>query len=276
MRVPHYVEVETSRHCNRSCEWCPNHTIGDRREQQLLPWDHLERVVGSLARIDYRGWFAFHNYNEPLTNPRIVEEVRFVRERLPSARSTIFTNGDRLTEKLFSALVAAGLAQMRITVYPKKTRRDAASHLALKAWLARRSFLRDKPWAEIPARQGPTLSYSGPPELILISPNVDQYYDRGGTVPWLSIESRKAPCALTSHSLSIDYLGNVKMCCNVVSGRMSHRDYLIGNVADDDPLELWNSPAMEDMRQRHRRADWDGTPICKSCRQELKQDPPSA
>lgn len=271
MRVPRYVEVETSRYCNRLCEWCPNHPLGDRKEQELLPWPALERIVQSLARAEYGGWFAFHNYNEPLANPRIVEELSFVRAALPLARPTIYTNGDRLTSGLYGALMRAGLVQMRVTIYPEKRKAQVPSHTALRRWLRRRPFLAELSWDEVDVRQGAALLHTGSPEIILISPRVEGYYDRGGTIPWLSMEMRTAPCLLTSNSLSIDYRGNIKMCCNVVTGSAAHQEYLLGNVPEDDVLEVWNSKAFESVRARHARSDWDKTPICRTCKQELKQ-----
>jgi radical SAM protein with 4Fe4S-binding SPASM domain len=269
MKLPKYIEVETSRFCNRLCEWCPNYSLGDRKVQEFLPWTALERIAGTLAKVNYDGWFAFHNYNEPLANPRIIAELSLISSMLPAARSTIFSNGDRLTAELYSDLVISGLSQMRVTIYPKD-RRVEPSHETLWAWLQRRPFLGDKNWKQIVARQGPALVHEGRPEILLISPNITGYYDRGGTVSWLSVEMRTEPCLLTAHSLSIDYRGNIKMCCNVVTGSESHNAYMVGNVRDDDILDVWSSPAFEAMRNRHAKADWSATPICRTCRQQLR------
>lgn len=270
MKLPNYIEIETSRYCNRKCEWCPNHVFENRTVQELMSWSDLERIVRCLSSSQYGGWLAFHNYNEPLANPRIVQEVELARERLPAAKLTIFTNGDRLTAELYSALVSAGLSQMRVTIYPKTTKCSEPSHATLWSWLARKRFLKSKNWKEVSARQGPALVHAGSPELILINPRVDRYYDRGGSIPTLSIENRTAPCLLTSNSLSVDYKGNIKMCCNVVTGNELHREYFLGNVQDRDLLEVWNSQAFDIMREHHKSADWSATPICKSCRQEIK------
>lgn len=270
MKLPNYIEVETSRYCNRQCEWCPNHVLKDRTVQELMPWSDLEKIIRSLSSSQYGGWLAFHNYNEPLANPRIVDELAFAHASVSRAKLTIFTNGDRLTGALFRALVSAGLCQMRVTVYPKHARDAEPHHRHLWAWLRRKRFLLSREWQEVLARQGPALLHAGNPEIILISPHVERYYDRGGTLPQLSISERTAPCLLTSNSLSIDYQGNIKMCCNVVTGSAHHKDYLLGNIRDCDLLQVWNSPAFETIRDRHRRADWSATPICKTCRQEIK------
>lgn len=268
MKLPNYIEIETSRFCNRHCEWCPNDVLKNRTVQELMPWEHFEKIVRSLSNREYSGWFAFHNYNEPLANPRIVQELRFAREGLSRAKLTIFTNGDYLTSEMFSSVVSAGLTQMRVTVYPQNCE-QAVSHGDLWRWVEGKSFLRTKDWKEVFVRQGPALEFDGNPEIILVRPLVQKYYDRGGTIPFLSIENRTMPCFLTSNSLSVDYQGDIKMCCNVVSGNECHQKYVLGNVRDHDLIEVWNSQGFEDIRELHRKADWSETPICKTCRQEM-------
>jgi hypothetical protein len=268
MDLPKYVELETSRLCNRRCPWCPTHLSHERRSQELLDWALLASAVDSLARHDYRGWLAFHNYNEPLANPRIVDEIVYARGRLPRARLTIFTNGDYLTPELFKRLVDSGLTQLRVTVYPR-TSSENPSHARLRQWVAERQLLPCAPWKEAELRQGRGLVLDEPISIELISPDVGRYYDRGGTLPSLSLARRTAPCLLTSHSLSIDYRGQIKMCCNIVTNHAAHEPYLFGDIRECDPIDAWNSPAFVSIRRRHREADWTMTSICNTCRQEL-------
>ena len=91
------------------------------------------------------------------------------------------------------------------------------------------------------ARQGPALKLTGALSMILISPRIDRYYDRGGILVPLSTPQRTEVCLMTSHSLSVDYEGNIKMCCNVVAHNDGHRTYLHGNVKERDLIEVWNS-----------------------------------
>ncbi len=231
----------------------------------------FQAIIGSLSRWRYEGWLAFHNYNEPLANPRITQEVALARGQLPNAKLAIYTNGDYLTSETLEELVAAGLTQMRVTVYPRASCDGAPSHGHLWQWLEKKAFLRRGDWSEAFLRQGPALVRENPVAIELISPDVSRYYDRGGMLPVLSIPHRSTPCFLTSHSLSIDYLGNIKMCCNMVTGHAPHERYMFGNVKEYDPIDLWNSPHFTQVRWYHRRARWTGTPICVTCRQEVPQ-----
>lgn len=269
MDLPRYIEIETSRFCNRQCPWCPNRLSEERGIQELMDWSTLQAIIQSLSRRRYEGWLAFHNYNEPLANSRIIEEVASAREQLAHAGLTIFTNGDYLTAEIFNGLAAAGLTQMRITVYPRSFHDGAPSHARLWQWLEKRTFLRRGEWSEVVLRQGPALVLKKPVAIDVISPDVSRYYDRGLTLPALSIARRVTPCFLTSHSLSIDYRGDIKMCCNVVTGYAPHEPYLFGNVRECDPIEAWNSARFADVRRLHRQAQWSSTPICATCRQEI-------
>jgi radical SAM protein with 4Fe4S-binding SPASM domain len=234
-----------------------------------MDWAIFQAVIQCLARRDYEGWLAFHNYNEPLANPRITEEVAYARNCLARARLTVFTNGDYLTAEMYEGLAAAGLTQMRITVYPRSGEDPTPSHERLWRWVDKRTFLRGAEWSETVVRQGPALILEQPVEIELISPDVSRYYDRGGTLPTLSLAARVSPCHLTSHSLSIDYRGDVKMCCNIVTGHSGHEPYFFGNVRERDPIETWDSPRFAEIRRLHGRAQWSATPVCATCRQEI-------
>src|SRR5437762_3234312 len=91
--LPRYVELETSRRCNRTCTWCPNGESDARRTQQIMDWELSTRVVDELGGLGFAGFLAFHNYNEPLLNRRILQEIRHVRTAIPLARPAIYSNG---------------------------------------------------------------------------------------------------------------------------------------------------------------------------------------
>ncbi len=118
--LPRHVEVETSQYCNRRCMWCPNGERPVRHRQELMDWALFTGVLRELSGLGYAGWLAFHNYNEPLLNPRLGEELDTVRVMLPAARPAIFTNGDVLTADRLHELVERGVRYVRVTRYPHR------------------------------------------------------------------------------------------------------------------------------------------------------------
>jgi hypothetical protein len=107
----------------------------------------------------------------------------------------------------------------------------------------------------------------------VIRPSILTYNDRGGTasVPGAP-PSRVASCQMTRTSLSVDYRGLVKMCCNVIpDSAPGHERYVVGSIAEATLAELWNGAMMAEWRARHSAADWSASPACRSCVQALPE-----
>lgn len=270
-KLPQYVEIETSRFCNRTCAWCPNGTSGLRTTQELMSWDLFNRILEEFAALHYTGWIALHNYNEPLANPRLLEELVCLRRYLPGSRLSIFTNGDLLNLDRLNSLQRVGVAYLRVSLYPALRRvSEPVNADVIHTWLLRKGFDTITAWSFGEVRQG--LAARGmvdAMEIEVIRPDVSRYNWRGGTVDTLAGPPRTSPCYMTQHSASIDYKGNLKMCCNVYTGYTAHEPYLIGNLAESSFISLWTSDKMRVLRIAHEAADWSLSPICKRCTQHL-------
>ncbi|MDI6104352.1 radical SAM protein [Actinoplanes sp. NEAU-A12] len=274
--LPRYVEVETSRRCNRTCQWCPNAENDARRTQQVMEWGLFRRVVDELGAAGFDGVLAFHNYNEPLLNPRILDEIGYVRAVAAAAKPAIYSNGDMLDKALFDRLIAAGVAYLRVTRYPHEAQ-TPASYEAITSWLRQKGLTQAADWRFEPVRQG----LAGLAELPtcrveVISPQIIEAYNhRGGSVTSLPLLARQRtePCLMTATSAVIDYLGRLKMCCCVYPEAPAHAGYVIGSLAEPEAslLDLWGSEQMNAYRQAHARAEWSLSPACGSCTQPLPE-----
>jgi Iron-sulfur cluster-binding domain len=271
-----YVEVETSRRCNRTCAWCPNGHTGARKEQELMAWPLFMAITNQLGNARYDGWFAFHNYNEPLLNPRLDGELSWLAYRVPHARPAIYTNGDLLKADILVGLLAAGVKYVRVTRYPHDAT-AAPSYEALERWMRQAGLLDACQWQWQAVRQGVAARWQNPAAGVLveiISPEIGRYNDRGGTalVPVSIGRVRTDPCAMTSTSPSIDYQGTVKMCCNVIpDSAAEHERYVVGSVGETPLADLWEHPLMREWRARHAVADWSASPACRTCVQALPE-----
>jgi radical SAM protein with 4Fe4S-binding SPASM domain len=234
-----------------------------------MPWPLFAKVTAELADAGFAGFLALHNYNEPLANPRLHEELDWLRVAVPQARSAIYTNGDLLRRDGLERLLAAGVKYVRVTRYPHRANVEPAA-VALHRWLAWAGLSDAFPWRFGPVRQGLAIRWQDDAAGVLVEvicPSIGTYNDRGGTalVPGAS-RSRTAPCQMTGTSLSIDYRGVVKMCCNVIpDSAPGHQRYVVGTVADATLAELWNSAVMTQWRARHAVADWSASPACRTC-----------
>ncbi|HEX3963077.1 MAG TPA: radical SAM/SPASM domain-containing protein [Trebonia sp.] len=269
-----YIEAETSRYCNRACTWCPNGHTGARREQQLMQWPLFEKITGELGAAGYAGYLALHNYNEPLANPRLHDELAHIAATVPAARPAIYTNGDLLKADRMEALLAAGVRYLRVTRYPQRPG-TPADEPPLRRWMGNAGLLHARPWTFGRARQGLAARWEGPGGVLIevIRPDIATYNDRGGTAQVPATPAGRAdPCRMTATSLSIDYRGIVKMCCNVVPDQAAGHDrYAVGSAASATLSELWDHPLMSQWRELHAAADWSQSPACRTCVQALPE-----
>jgi radical SAM protein with 4Fe4S-binding SPASM domain len=235
-----------------------------------MEWETFVRIVDDLARIHYAGWFAFHNYNEPLANPRLLTEMHYVREHLSEAKTSIFTNGDYLTTSRLEELVAAGLRYLRVTLYPLRGPELIEPANRIDDWLARRELDLVGTWLMENVRQGTAArTQLRQTDVEVISPDLSTYNWRGGTTIMIQGRERTEPCDMTRHSMSIDYKGRLKMCCNVFPEATGHERFVIGDTGTAPILELWDSDAMREYRSAHAVADWSRSEICRRCTQQL-------
>ncbi len=271
--LPRYIEVETSRYCNRSCQWCPNGVTDARAVQELMVWSLLSKIVGELKELKYSGWLALHNYNEPLANPRLNLELAYLHDQLPHARPSIFTNGDLLDHARLASLVQAGVAYLRVMIYPSRrvlTWDAAAAAVTVSRWLHARHLEAIGEWSYGNVRQGFAATCKlGSLTIEVIRPDVSRYNWRGGQVSDLAGSLRTSPCYMTQNSASIDYRGNLKMCCNVYTDSPSHQEYIIGNLNEGSFRAFWNSDRMTILRRLHESGDWRLSSICRHCTQQL-------
>lgn len=261
-----FIEIETSKKCNRKCKWCPVGIYGDRNEQQLMNWELFQKIIRDLVEINYSGVVALHNYNEPLLNDRLIQEISYIKTNLTEVRVSIFTNGDYVNSEKIDDLRNSGLDSLRITVYPNSLG-VTPDNVYIYKWLARKG-LNSFTWEQhiMPDNKGISASsnYRGM-EIKIINPNLYSYNTRANVFQFSQVPFRKSPCTITSTSAAIDYLGRFKMCCNVYPELTKHKKYLIGNMNDSSFYDLWMNSFLVDARRRHISSDWGMTPICNKC-----------
>ncbi|WP_456365293.1 radical SAM protein [Thermococcus sp.] len=90
----HHPSYELTPACNHDCIFC---------------YSNVAVKLGRAPKPGYYGWdnpkaITVSQYGEPLLSPRIVEVNRMLRERFPSARLDLQTNGSLLTEELWEKL----------------------------------------------------------------------------------------------------------------------------------------------------------------------------
>lgn len=112
---PQVVEVEVNSRCNRRCSYCPQAYDWFRKPDRRMDRSLFEAIITQLAEIRFAGRLSFHMYNEPLLHPGLEDLVAHARTRVPLAWLVVYTNGDRLDDRRYSALMDAGIDHFLVT-----------------------------------------------------------------------------------------------------------------------------------------------------------------
>jgi MoaA/NifB/PqqE/SkfB family radical SAM enzyme len=268
--LPGFIEVEIGTYCNRQCAWCPNgwHERGLKSASRSMLDETWRALLGDLGAARYAGWFAFHNYNEPMADPRLLERLSQARAALPAAKLEVHTNGDFLTRASVHALAGAGCSLTRVTLYPSNERAlEPPDEGRLHRFLSRLGLSSEERVVKTSKLEHRV--QVGAMTLVVRLPRIEHYTDRAGSVhfePLASTKPRSGPCWLPFHSAAIDVHGALKLCCHIYDTTAPGMEaYVIGNVAEQPFSSLWRSRRMEALRRRLARADYRRLGACASC-----------
>ena len=126
LAAPFTVYIEQTKYCNFKCFYCI-HSTRDEADGEFRALGHrmqhmdevfFEKIIRELKEFPQDGIkrIVFSGLGEPLMNPRLPEYVRMVVEAGIAGRVEIITNGLLLTPEKSSALVAAGITNINISV----------------------------------------------------------------------------------------------------------------------------------------------------------------
>ncbi len=231
------IEVETTSYCNRTCSFCPNSFIDRLSEKLTMPEATWQAILAGLGESDYDGTLVWSRYSEPLSERRILERLREVREVAPRARLAINSNGDYLDSDYLQALEEAGLNRLWVDVYFP----DEALYNRKSAADYHDKFLNRIQRSSRLLGEQPELSFQVASEKMEIVTHVRNaaamqlldMSDRGGLIQLARQTRRVSPCYAPFKHLVIDWDGSVVVCCQLRSDSPAHREGIIGKIGSD-------------------------------------------
>ena len=86
-------------------------------------------------------------------------------------------------------------------------------------------------------------------------------YNRAGLVKKMGISSPlAAPCPKPSNELVVNYLGQVVLCCSDFLGEV-----VVGDAKTEAIADIWNSPILQEYREKLLVGNRAGLSLCKDC-----------
>ena len=233
------ILIETQNECTRTCWFCKFGQERQDAERSQMSWPTIERIVGNLRDLNYRGRISWFWINEPLMDSRIVEIIRYTRQQCPDAFISLVTNGDLLTDALYKDLRRNGLDALGISLYD-----NPAAERSAEIEQDGRLVLMDMRHVRVPPLE-----------------------NRGGNIKRharLFVEPQRreqhTSCGRPFRMMTVNARGQVVLCCADL-----YSDVVMGDVTTDRLEAIWNGDAFQAYRIQLSNRGRQGLPLCSDC-----------
>lgn len=261
------IEIESNSLCNRKCSYCINAHIYRRNENEVLKEDAYKKLIDDLANIGYERTITFHRYNEPFLkkNNMILFRIAYARKMLPKAKLVISSNGDYLDAEYLDKIAASGLDELYLQCHIENynsismaEKKKIITELNSKIGKYQGKFIQRETSIVFVTVKSPFKTLT-----IEIKDFKNDGFDRGGIITEMGEEDIIGGCFGPLTTMPIDYNGNVMICCNCVSYHKQHKKYVIGNIFDDNIVNIYNSALAKKIQKK--LYEGDRLDICKKC-----------
>ena len=109
------VLIETRTDCNNHCPFCPH--AFNKKELGIMDWNTYCKIIDELCAIGYNGRVALMLSNEPLLEDRLIDMIRYAKNKSQRLFMDITTNGRLLTVEMVDQLFANGLDNLNVNDY---------------------------------------------------------------------------------------------------------------------------------------------------------------
>lgn len=265
------IEIGTTNVCNRKCVSCPVGTgaIADKLTADSVSYGSFSKILDNLSVFKQKTFsLSLHEYNEPLKDTNILNKYLMAGRAFPQAELTLFTNGDMLHHSkqgfyTIQDLLTVGIRHIRISIYDSSPDR---SKIFQRIGIDKDRFEQQQNRVKNRMEYAHHLRYQNQAVLIrVLFLSTKKLSNRGGIIATDKAIERVGICSLPRRTLSIDYRGNLKMCCNVHHMETGSESMMYGSLVDTPVSELLMSKGYSHMREKTTQGDYRDFVKCQVC-----------
>jgi MoaA/NifB/PqqE/SkfB family radical SAM enzyme len=272
--LPEIVQIESTNICNAKCVFCPRDEM--HRRQGVMTVDLFRKVVDECAELGITH-VRMHNYGEAFIDRRLVEKVRYAKQRgIPEVG--LISNGSLITDDVARGIIEAGLDAINISVDASGKEVFEKTRIGLKydkviANIERLVRIRGELGRKRPklilsfVRQDNSLDEQAFIEhwrTIADKIHVTDLHNWAGTLHTRS--DVNYPCYRPWLTFTVLWDGRVSLCCADFDGRT-----VLGDLRSSSIKEIWNAEPYVRVRREHLESG--GPDICRSCDLPRKDSP---
>jgi radical SAM protein with 4Fe4S-binding SPASM domain len=274
---PAEIQIETNTACNATCVMCPYPEVTREIEQGRMDLPLYQKILDECAAE--RGLTRIEPFlnNEPFTDVRMVDWIRFAKRTVPHAVVTVTTNGSLLFPRITDRLIHSGLDAIWFS-FNGATRDtyEKIMGLSYDDVKANIDYLLDvrPPSLRVFTNMIDTVPMSGE-----IAENIRYWQSRGvqsGSSPFVNRAGNvsnfaelnyrpHAPgparlCELLYHKMYIGWNGDALLCCMDWRRRV-----ILGNVREQSVREIWNGEPYRRYRRLQEEGRIEELELCSTC-----------
>jgi molybdenum cofactor biosynthesis enzyme MoaA len=110
---PRLVAVETTNRCNARCNFCPNQALS--RDKGAMDEGLFRKIIDDCRAFPL---FAIEPFlqGDPFSDPAILPRLEHIRQRLPSTKLRLYSNGYGMTPDQIDGMLDLGIDQLVISL----------------------------------------------------------------------------------------------------------------------------------------------------------------
>jgi radical SAM protein with 4Fe4S-binding SPASM domain len=274
--LPIRLWVELSSHCNYRCIMCPNKDLPPK-EKGHMDFDLYTKIIDEARGFVFDINLAHRG--ESLLHPRLVEAVQYAKRA--GLYTRLHTNGSLLTEDLARQIVSSGLDRLSFSFdgYTEDTYeqiRLGGDFEKTTANIVRLLEIKKEQGSRTPETAIEVINFEtlAAPELAeakqrfrdrfrdlpLDSFTMKELHNWAGEIEQGDRGAKYSACPFPWNALIIFWDGAVYPCTQDFFGH-----YPVGDVTSSSLKEIWNSPALMDLRSKLAKQDISDIETCSRC-----------
>ena len=272
--LPEIVQIESTNICNAKCVFCPRDEM--HRRQGIMSFELFTKIVDECAELGITH-VRVHNYGEPFVDRKLVEKVRYAKQR-GIAEVGMISNGSLITEAVARGMIDAGLDAINISVDASGKDVFESTRIGLKydkviANIERLVRIRAESGRRRPklilsfVRQNNSADEQAFIEhwrKIADKIHITDLHNWGGTLNQQS--DVNYPCYRPWLTFTVLWDGRVSLCCADFDGHT-----ILGDMNTSSIREIWNNDLYRSVRREHLESG--GPDVCRACDLPRKDSP---
>lgn len=270
---PFCLQIEATNACNLDCPMCP-------RQEMTRPIGYMEpslfrKIIDEAGRVDH---IWLHHFGESLLHPELAEMVKYAKDA-GIRQVGLSSNATLLTEEKGGELIEAGLDMLILSIdgvcdeYEKvrvgaswpNVRHNVLNFLRLKKKGKPETWIQIIDMPEIDVEAAKLYWRAFPYRQYIARIDVKKYDTWGHQVQAINEIRSKSPvyprklCPFLWSAMIICWDGTCVPCCRDYDKKVP-----LGNVAEENVIDVFNGRPYTQLRSKHERGDFNN-PLCVDC-----------